>query len=52
MRSIRWRDLSGLLLVLQAALCDCLLFDPFSFRQDGSAAPEVDVGGCEIAEAS
>ena len=40
-----------MLLVLQAALRDCLSFDPFSFQQDGLAAPEVDVGGREIAKA-
>ena len=37
--------------MLQAALRDGLSFDPFSFQQDGLAAREADVGGCEIAEA-
>ena len=36
--------LSGLPLVLQAALCDGLAFDPFSLQQDCLAASEVDVG--------
>ena len=33
--------LRGLLLVLQAALCDGLAFDPFSVQQDCLAASEV-----------
>ena len=36
--------LRGLPLVLQAALCDGLAFDPFSLQQDYLAASEVDVG--------
>ena len=36
--------LSGLPLVLQAALCDGLAFDPFSLQQDCLTASEVDVG--------
>jgi hypothetical protein len=35
----------------QAALCDGFAFDPFPFQHDDVAAPEVDVGGCEIADA-
>lgn len=35
----------------QAALCDGFAFDPFPFQHDDAAAPEVDVGGCEIADA-
>ncbi len=30
---------------------DGLSFDPFSLQQDGLAAPEVDVGGREVAQA-
>ena len=36
--------LGGGLAVLQAALFECLSFDPFSLQQDGLTAPEVDVG--------
>jgi hypothetical protein len=36
--------LRGLPSVLQAALCDGLVFDPFSLQQDCLAASEVDVG--------
>jgi hypothetical protein len=36
--------LRSLPLVLQAALCDGLAFDPFSLQQDCLAASEVDVG--------
>src|SRR5687768_598734 len=35
----------------QAALSDGFAFDPFSFQHDDVAAPEIDVGGCEIAKA-
>lgn len=35
----------------QAALCDGFAFYPFPFQHDDVAAPEVDVGGCEIADA-
>lgn len=35
----------------QAALSDGFAFDLFSFQHDDVAAPEVDVGGCEIAKA-
>jgi hypothetical protein len=32
-------------------LGDCLSFDPFPFDQNGPVAPEVDVGGCQVADA-
>ena len=35
----------------QAALFDGFAFDPFPLQHDDVAAPEVDVGGGEIAEA-
>ena len=34
----------------QASALDGLSFDPFSFQQDGIAAAEVDVGGCQVAD--
>ena len=34
----------------QAALFDGFAFDLFPFQHDDVTAPEVDVGGCEIAE--
>jgi hypothetical protein len=37
--------------VQQAAVCDCLSFDPFPFDQNGLASPEIDVGGRQIADA-
>src|SRR3954471_6973620 len=37
--------------MLQAAIGDGLAFDPFAFEENGLAAPEVDVGRGEIAEA-
>ena len=37
--------------MLQAPQFDGPSLDPFSLQQDGLAAPEVDVGGCEIVEA-
>src|SRR5580704_5581160 len=37
--------------VQQAAIGDCLSFDPFPFDQNGLAPPEVDVGGRQIADA-
>jgi len=37
--------------VLQAPLLNGLPFDPFSFHQDGLAAPVIDIGGREIAQA-
>ena len=36
--------LGGFPLVLQAALCDGLAFDPFSVQEDYLAASKVDVG--------
>jgi hypothetical protein len=38
-------------LVLQAAISDCVSFDPFSFQQDGLGASKVDVSRDEIAQA-
>ena len=35
----------------QAALYDCFAFDPFPFQHDDVAAPEVDIGWGEIADA-
>ena len=35
----------------QAAVLDCLSFDPFSLHEDCLAAPEVDVGGRKVADA-
>jgi hypothetical protein len=43
--------LGGVPSVQQPAVCDCLLFDPFSFDQNGLAAAEVDVGGRQVADA-
>ena len=37
--------------MLQASQFDGPSLDPFSLQQDGLAAAEVDVGGCEIVEA-
>ena len=37
--------------MVQAALFDCVAFDPFAFEQDGLAAPKIDVGWGEIVEA-
>ena len=37
--------------MLQAPGFECLLFDPFSLFQNGLAAPEVDVGGCDVVQA-
>src|SRR5580704_539407 len=36
--------------VQQAAVGDCLPFDPFPFDQNGPAPPEVDVGGHQVAD--
>jgi hypothetical protein len=38
-------------LMLQAAVCDCLALDPFTFEEDGLSAPEVDVSRGKIVEA-
>ena len=35
----------------QAAIGDCLSFDPFPFDENGLASPEVDVGGRQVADA-
>ena len=43
--------LSSGVAVLQAPVLDGLSFDPFPFQQDGLAAPEVDIGGREVARA-
>src|ERR1700731_3137161 len=43
--------LCGLPTVQQAAIGDCLSFDPFSFDQNGLAPSEVDVGWRQIADA-
>ena len=37
--------------MVQAPQFDGPSLDPFSLQKDGLAAPEVDVGGCEIVEA-
>jgi len=34
--------------MLQAAVLDCVPFDPFSFKQNGLPASEVDVNGREV----
>jgi hypothetical protein len=44
-------NLSSLLAVHQAAVCDCLALDPFPVGQNGLAWPEVGFGGCQIADA-
>lgn len=49
-----WRRLwiipCGLPLMLRAPPLKCLSLDPFSLQQDDLAAPEVEVGGREVAE--
>jgi hypothetical protein len=42
--------LRGLPTVQQAAIGDCLSFDPFSLNQYGLTAAEVDVGWRQIAD--
>ena len=42
--------LSGDCTVVQASGLDGLSFNPFSFQEDGLAAPEVDVGRFQIAD--
>lgn len=37
--------------MLQASLLDGLALDPFAFGEDGRATAEVDIGGCQVAEA-
>ena len=44
--------LSGFRLVLQSSFPDGVAFDPFSLQQDGLAASEVDVGRCEVGQAT
>jgi hypothetical protein len=43
--------LCGLAAMLQASGFDGVAFDPISFQQDGLAAPEVDVGRGQVADA-
>ena len=43
--------LCRLLSVQQAAIGNCLSFDPFALKQDGLAASEVDVGRCQVLQA-
>src|SRR3954447_9764564 len=43
--------LSGPAAMKQASVLDCLSFDPFSFKQDGLTASEVDIGRSEIGDA-
>src|SRR4026209_1851472 len=43
--------LCSLPVMQQAAVLDCLSFDPFSLHEDCLAAPEVDVGRRQIADA-
>src|SRR5262249_32155115 len=43
--------LSGLVAVVKTSILNGLSFDPFSFKQDGLASPEVDVGRGEIGDA-
>jgi hypothetical protein len=43
--------LSGFILVQQAAVLDCLSFDPFSLQLDGLIASYVNIGGRKIAQA-
>jgi hypothetical protein len=37
--------------VQQAAIADCLSFDPFAFNQNGLATSEIDVGGRQVGDA-
>ena len=46
-----WLRLCGAQLVLQATICDRLVFDPFAFEEDCLSAPEVDVSRSAIVEA-
>jgi putative transposase len=47
---IGWERLCGLAAVKQASVLDGLSFDPFSFKQDGLTASEVDIGRGEIGD--
>ena len=40
----------GELAGLQAPALECPLFDPFSLFRNGSAKPEVEVGGCDFVQ--
>ena|SRR5436190_3390447 len=42
--------LCGLAAVKQASVLDGLSFDPFSFKQDGLASAEVDIGRGEVGD--
>ena len=42
--------LCGLAAVKQASVLDGLSFDPFSFKQDGLACAEVDIGRGEVGD--
>ena len=44
--------LCGLPTVQQAAIGDCLSFDPFSFDQNGLAPPEIDVSWRQMSSVS
>ncbi len=44
-------SLSGEFAVKQASMLDGLPFDASAFGEDGGAAAEVDIGGCEVVEA-
>jgi hypothetical protein len=37
--------------VMQAPGFECFSFDPFPLLQNGFVASEVDVGGCDVAQA-
>ena len=38
-------------MVLQSSVFDGVAFDPFTLKQDGLAASEVDVGRCQVLQA-
>mgnify|MGYP000332803854 FL=1 len=40
-----------MLLMLQAALSDCLFLDLYPFPENGFVATEVDVGRCDVVQA-
>jgi hypothetical protein len=46
-----WLMLCGQFAVLQAPLCDCLSFDPFSLFDDGLCSAEVCLRRCHIGQA-
>jgi hypothetical protein len=37
--------------VHEASVLNGLSFDPFSLQQDGADSPEVNIGGCQVADA-